>query len=111
MPRWSKFSLRELLLVVAVVALAMVLWLTARQVPPAAPAGVLPADGSQITVPGPLLVSYRVRTSPNSTSGSTGVQVEKLHLLEGGIVLQYKDGRSRWIDSSRIVELSWRPQP
>ncbi len=66
----TQFSLRELLLATTVVALAVALWQTSLRVPQRGAPGVLQSHGNYKTVVGPLLVSYRIRTSPNSTSGS-----------------------------------------
>lgn len=108
--RLTKFSLRDLVLITAIVALVLALWLTAQKVPMTNRPGGFPTGGAQTTIEGPLLVSYRQRTSPNSTSGSDDVPLKALHFVEGGVVFEYKRGGFRHYNASRLESLSWKAE-
>ena len=108
MKRLAKFSLREIILLTAIVALALTLWLTMQKVPEAVRPGGFPAGGAQITIDGPLIVNYREQTSPHSTSGNSGETMRALHFIESGVVFGYNNGRFRRFDSSRLIELGWK---
>lgn len=108
MKRLAKFSLREIILLTAIVALALTLWLTMQKVPEAIRPGGFSANGPQTTIEGPLLVSYREQTSPSSTSGSNDVRMHALHFVEGAVVFEYNNGSFRRIELSRLVDLTWR---
>lgn len=104
----ARFSLRDIVLVTAIVSLALALWLTLDKMPSADQAGQFPVGGPQTTIDGPLMVSYRERTSPNSTTGSNGFQLESLHFMGDDVVFEYENGRYRWFPKSRLEYLEWR---
>jgi hypothetical protein len=105
-----QFSLRELLLVTTVVALAVALWQTSLRVPPAAAPGNIQSQGGYRTVVGPLKVTYRIRSAPNSTHGSNDVPIKALHFLEGAVIFEYENGRRERYEAERLETLEWRPE-
>ncbi|MCO6043755.1 hypothetical protein NG895_07530 [Aeoliella sp. ICT_H6.2] len=104
-----RFSLRDMILVTVIVALGLALWLTQEQVSSQQQIGQFPDGGPQTTIEGPLTVSYRERTSPNSTTGSNGFRLQSLHFMGDEIVFEYEDGRFRWFPKSRLEHLEWLP--
>ncbi|QDU57724.1 hypothetical protein [Aeoliella mucimassa] len=108
MKRLARFSLRDVIYVTTIVALALALWLTSRKVPEPTRPGSFPVGGPQTTVTGPLLVNYRQQTSASSSSGSDNVPMRALHFLDDAVVFEYESGGFMYLEKSRIVNLSWR---
>lgn len=110
MIRLPRFTLREMIMATAIVALAIALWLTWQKLPARTRPGAFAVGGAQTTIEGPLKVTYRERTGLNSTSGSDAVPCQALHFLQDSVVLEYANGRHRRFQSERLEQLSWQAE-
>lgn len=106
-----RFSLREIILLTTIVALALALWITMRKVPQANAAGTFVGGAPTQTIAGPLVVSYREQIDPSTTSIQNDVPMVQLHFVEGAVIFEYQGHRCHRVESSRLRELSWRPAP
>jgi hypothetical protein len=106
-----RFSLREIILLTTIVALALALWITIAKVPQPNVPGTFVGGSPTQTIAGPLVVSYREQVDPSMTSIQNSVPMVQLHFVEGAVIFEYEGQRCHRVESSRLLELSWRPAP
>lgn len=92
---WS-FSIREMLLVVAVLGLLFAWWTERSE---------SPAPVKQFDVEGPLVVSYSLRLSPSDTVSGTG-NYKGIDFLPTGVVI-HSDRGGKFCATESIISLVW----
>jgi hypothetical protein len=107
----TRFSLREVILLTTIVALALALWVTIGRVPQANVPGTFVGGSPTQTIAGPLLVSYREQIDSRTTSAQNDIPMAQVHFVEGAVIFEYANHRCQRVESSRLLELSWRPAP
>ena len=95
MRRKLSFGIGNLLLVIALVAVCLAWWQDHHREQPRVH-----------DVPGPLSVSYSIRTSPSSTSGSDYGGVQGIDFRGDNVIVHTKSG-GLILPSSRLVHFRW----
>ena len=89
------FGLRDLLLLVTIIAISVAWWMDRNRV-----------QEEAYDIQGPLTVIYTIRTSPNSTGGNKLKSVRGMD-FEGGNIVIYADERGIVLSSANLIEFQW----
>jgi hypothetical protein len=93
------FSVSNLLMLVALTAISMAWWVDRNRSSP--PQGY--------DIPGPIFVSYKVRTSPSSTSGGNISGVTGIN-CQGGNIIVYTENGGTVMAGNSLIEFTWKSE-
>ena len=97
-PKVSKrfsFGIGHLLMLIALVAVCFAWWIDHNQVAP-----------REYSIDGPLTLSYKVRTSPNSTSGGSIGGVKGIDVLNDTVIVHTEQGGTVF-SSNNLINFVW----
>ncbi len=96
--RRFSFGVSNLMLLVAIVAISIAWWVDHNRSAP-----------SKYDVSGPVVVSYKVRSSPTTTVGGPIVGVRGINFRGETIVIYTANGGTVFL-VNRLIEFSWEPE-
>ena len=97
-PSRLRFSMSNLLLLIALIAISMAWWVDKNRSSP-----------QQYDIQGPVFVSYKVRTSPSSTSGGNISGVKGISYRGDNLIVHTENG-GFVIPGNGLIEFIWRPE-